>query len=167
MYVPLVSCRSICAPPSLYDTPVSVMANQVTGAKIGLSPEGPFPQHNVDMRKITGTGMCYVQAGRYTRHATCAKWAFFFARPEKNAAMSPWQYSIHSIRTCAKSVFLPCSKNSPMSPRRRIKASTPCSVGVLLLLLRRPWRSTAFYIVISRHPDPTSTWPLPYLCPAN
>lgn len=65
------------------------MANQVTGAKILLPAEGPFPHHSVDMRKITGTGMCYIQAGTYHIyvHTTCdmCKLGFCLDSPEKNA----------------------------------------------------------------------------------
>ncbi|CAM9150596.1 unnamed protein product [Laminaria digitata] len=59
--VDLMRSGSLLAKPQMFLC--SVMANQVTGSKLALSPEGTFPQHTVPMRKITGTGMCYIQAG--------------------------------------------------------------------------------------------------------
>eukprot|EP00752_Nemacystus_decipiens_P002106 g2013.t1 len=41
----------------------SETSNTVSVAKIKLDPEGPFPQHNIEMRRLAGAGMCYIQAG--------------------------------------------------------------------------------------------------------
>ncbi|CAM9979225.1 unnamed protein product [Ascophyllum nodosum] len=41
----------------------SVVENDVSTNKLKLTPEGPFPQHHVEMRRLSGSGMCYIQAG--------------------------------------------------------------------------------------------------------
>lgn len=41
----------------------SVSGNQVSAAKLRFTPEGQFPQHRIEVRKILGTGVCYIQAG--------------------------------------------------------------------------------------------------------
>lgn len=41
----------------------SVADNQVTTQNLKLTPEGPFPVYDVDLRKLSGSGMCYIQAG--------------------------------------------------------------------------------------------------------
>lgn len=41
----------------------SVTDNQVTTQNLKLTPEGPFPVYHVDLRKVVGSGMCYIQAG--------------------------------------------------------------------------------------------------------
>lgn len=50
----LPSCLVVCG---------SETGNTVSAAKIKLNPEGPFPQHNIEMRRLAGAGMCYIQAG--------------------------------------------------------------------------------------------------------
>lgn len=47
----------------LYSFVFSVTDNQVTTQNLKLTPEGPFPVYHVDLRKVVGSGMCYIQAG--------------------------------------------------------------------------------------------------------
>ncbi|CAM9861517.1 unnamed protein product [Scytosiphon promiscuus] len=41
----------------------SVTSNDVSAAKMKLNSEGPFPQQNIEVRKVAGAGMCYIQGG--------------------------------------------------------------------------------------------------------
>ena len=45
--------------------PFSEANNVITAAKVKLNPEGPFPQHNIEMRRLAGVGMCYIQGGEH------------------------------------------------------------------------------------------------------
>lgn len=70
---------------------VSETCNTITAEKIKLNPEGPFPQHNVEMRKITGVGMCYIQGGTYSTIASRRAWSV--SLNGANAACSLVKYS--------------------------------------------------------------------------
>ena len=59
--VHLLASGTLLVKPSMFLA--SEITNSVTTAKIKPDPEGPFPQHNIEIRRLGGTGMCYIQAG--------------------------------------------------------------------------------------------------------
>lgn len=55
----------------------SETSNTVSAAKLKLNPEGPFPQHNIEMRRLAGAGMCYIQGGEYSVRIFHQAWLLF------------------------------------------------------------------------------------------